>query len=184
MCSGSIGQLKPAVFTPVNTLCHWNLECDTKFSMNIELNLSNVEQVSIRQTSDGFVTELQRSAATRRSLNTGNLLSTNFVYSVTNADSVEIVYRNNEDHYSTGWIVIADRHSSGKDSSSIILIVTLTILLPVLLVATIILLYWWYKKSRRSHNVGPINNQIQIPVPDYDSYGRNDRRLPPLQGLL
>ena len=74
--------------------------------MNIRVSLSSVEQVSIRQTSDGVVTELSNSTANRRNLITWRQLSTTVVYSVTNADSVEIAYRNSQDHNSTDIFVI------------------------------------------------------------------------------
>ena len=115
MCLSNIGQLKPAVFTPANTLCQWNLECDAKFSMNIRVSLSSVEQVSIRQTSDGVVTELSNSTANRRNLITWRQLSTTVVYSVTNADSVEIAYRNSQDHNSTDIFVIEFEQASGDN---------------------------------------------------------------------
>ena len=97
-CSGSIESLKPVVYTPINTLCYWKLECSTRISINIEWDLSNMEQISVRKTLNGVVTELSGSSIIyRRSLFAGRQLSTTVEYNVYDADSVEIVYRNRAD---------------------------------------------------------------------------------------
>ena len=167
------------MFTPVKTLCQWNLECDTKFSMNIVLILSNVEQVSIRQTIDGVVTELSSSTTYTRDLNTSEQLPTVYVYSVTDVDSVKIVYSSSGDHNSTNLIAIdnykissddeiyseeeipddetPDEHTSNDSSSStvIIILIVLIILLTIALVLTIVLCYFWKKKRIESRRVRP-----------------------------
>ena len=168
------------MFTPVKTLCQWNLECDTKFSMNIVLILSNVEQVSIRQTIDGVVTEVSSSTTYTRDLNTSEQFPTVYVYSVTDVDSVKIVYSSSGDHNSTNLIAI-DNHkiSNGEeiysdeeipdnetfddeitsnDSSSstvMIILIVLIILLTIALVLTIVLCYFWKKKRIESRRVRP-----------------------------
>ena len=123
--------------------------------MNVELNLSSVEQVSMRQISDGVVTELQGNATTtRRMLNIGRQLSTTVVFNVTNADSVQIIYRNSEDYNSTNMISVEVQDSDDNGSSSSFpIMMILMIALPVLgLVAIIILLCWWRKKCKSAKN--------------------------------
>ena len=57
-----------------------------------------MEQISVRKTLNGVVTELSGSSIIyRRSLFAGRQLSTTVEYNVLNADSVEIVYRNRAD---------------------------------------------------------------------------------------
>ena len=98
----------------------------------------------MRQTSDGVVTELQGNATTTgRMLNFGRQLSTTVVYNVTNADSVQIIYRNSEDHTSTNMVVTEEEQSSGNgSSSSTIILIVLIILVIFGLIATIILFCW------------------------------------------
>ena len=99
----------------------------------------------MRQTSDGVVTELQGNATTtRRMLNLGRQLSTTVVYNVTNADSVQIIYRNSEDHTSTNMVVTEEEQSSGNGSSSSspIVFIVLIILVIFAFVATIISFCW------------------------------------------
>ena len=152
-CSGTIGQLKPEVFTPANTLCEYNLECDTKFSMDLELNLSSVEHVSMRQMSNGVVTELFGNETTsRRMLSNGRQLSSTMMFNVTNADSLLIVYRNSEDYNSTNMIVTEEDEDSGDGSSFPLMMILLIILSFIALVATVVLLCWWRKKCKSIQN--------------------------------
>ena len=122
----------------------------------------------MRQTSDGVVTELQGNATTtRRNLNIGRQLSTTVLYSVTNADSVEVVYRNSEDLSSTSMVITEDDQSS-SNSSSTILIVILIISFIIGLVAIIILFCLYKNKCKRPQNrirqvnVEPNPTEIEI----------------------
>ena len=147
--------------------------------MNIVLILSNVEQVSIRQTIDGVVTELSSSTTYTRDLNTSEQFPTVYVYSVTDVDSVKIVYSSSGDHNSTNLIAIdnhkifngeeiysdeeipddetPDERTSNDSSSStvMIILIVLIILLTIALVLTIVLCYFWKKKRIESRRVRP-----------------------------
>ena len=148
--------------------------------MNIVLILSNVEQVSIRQTIDGVVTELSSSTTYTRDLNTSEQFPTVYVYTVTDVDSVKIVYSSSGDHNSTNLIAIDnhkifngeeiysdeeipddetfdDEHTSNDSSSStvMIILIVLIILLTIALVLTIVLCYFWKKKRIESRRVRP-----------------------------